>query len=214
MFSFRFKKRTSGDNLTNRGGKNMTKWLYVTLTLLLVLGCTWWTEQKQVPLNENVLRLHVVANSDDPADQALKLAVKDRVVKLMREEFKSASSMPEARQLALQSTDTIEVAAAQVVAAHGYDYPVQVAVGEFQFPTKSYGNLVLPQGDYQAVRVVIGAGEGKNWWCVLFPPLCMVSSSDQGLSLGTTEEAEVSFKCLELLAQGAHLGKPRENKPR
>jgi stage II sporulation protein R len=69
----------------------MTKWLYVTLTLLLVLGCTWWTEQKQVPLNENVLRLHVVANSDDPADQALKLAVKDRVVKLMREEFKSAS---------------------------------------------------------------------------------------------------------------------------
>jgi len=101
--------------------------------------------------------------------------------------------------------------AESIVASRGYDYPVAVYIGQFDFPTKSYGNVVFPQGRYEAVRVVLGEGEGKNWWCVLFPPLCMVSSSDQGLSLDSPAQAKVSLKCLELIPRGMKVklsGKP------
>ena len=151
------------------------------------------------------MRLHVIANSDSLTDQALKIEVKNKIVKTMQNELGAAQSQQEARQLAVQNKAVLEEAARQVISDYGYSYPVQVEVGEYDFPTKTYGNLVLPQGSYEAVRVVIGAGQGQNWWCVLFPPLCLVSSSDQGLSLGSAPEAEISLKCLELLPQGARL---------
>lgn len=157
------------------------------------------------PLNKSVLRLHVIANSDSPTDQALKLEVKDRIVTRMGEEFIDVKNAEEARSIALNQKDEIKELAEAVVASRGYDYPVAVYIGEFDFPTKSYGNVVLPQGRYEAVRVVLGEGAGKNWWCVLFPPLCMVSSSDQGLSLNSPAQAQVSLKCLELLPRGMKL---------
>lgn len=184
----------------------MRNWFYGFLVLSLLGGGFWWYNQAQTSLPESVLRLHVIANSDSAADQALKLEVKNGVVAVMKPEFSATRDLQEARQLAEQKSTAIERAARQVVAAHGYDYPVQVAVGDFAFPTKAYGNLVLPQGEYTAVRVIIGEGQGQNWWCVLFPPLCMVSSSDRGLSLGRTPEAEISWKCLELLPKGAKIG--------
>lgn len=179
----------------------------------MMMSGIWWGVQERTPLKDSVLRLHVIANSDSPADQALKLQVKNRVVEMMQAEFEAARDVQEARKLALQKKPAIEKAAREVITSNGYNYPVQVAVGDYEFPTKTYGNLVLPQGEYQAVRVIIGEGQGKNWWCVLFPPLCMVSSSDQGLSLGSSKEAEISFKCLELLPQGARISRLHKNFP-
>lgn len=157
------------------------------------------------PLGESVLRLHVIANSDAPVDQAVKLAVKDDIVSMMQTEFSGLSDADQARQVAEKDLPQIEAVARQRITASGYDYPVEVDLGEYEFPVKSYGNLVFPPGRYQAVRVVIGEGQGKNWWCVLFPPLCLVSASDSGLDLTSPQSAQVSFKCLELLPKGVKL---------
>lgn len=153
-------------------------------------------------LVEGVLRLHVIANSDDLADQALKIEVKDAIVQHMQTEFIAVDEVGKALQLAQKNRVRIKELAEYIIKSRGYDYPVEVYIGEFDFPLKSYGNLIFPAGKYQAVRVVIGNGAGKNWWCVLFPPLCLVSSAERGMSLQNVPEAQVTFKCLELLPQG------------
>ncbi|MGI5911284.1 MAG: stage II sporulation protein R [Syntrophomonadaceae bacterium] len=178
------------------------KYFTVIMVLLITILGSYTLAAWAQPLNQNVMRLHVIANSDSPADQALKLKVKDLIISEMREEFASIKTAADAKRIALSKQEEIKQLAQSMVASHGYDYPVEVYIGQFDFPTKSYGNLVFPQGRYEAVRVVLGEGAGKNWWCVLFPPLCMVSSSDQGLSLDNAAEAQVSFKCLELIPQG------------
>lgn len=185
----------------------MKKWLGIILLVSLMMGGFWWNQQQQIPLQDSVLRLHVIANSDSLADQALKMEVKNQIVKVMQAEFSTADSKQEAWERAIRNKAVIEETARQVLAEWGYSYPVQVEIGEYQFPTKAYGNLVLPQGKYDAVRVVLGQGQGQNWWCVLFPPLCMVSSSDEGLSLGSVENPKITLKCLELLPQGARISR-------
>ncbi len=172
--------------------------------IIIFLGSSYYYANNN-SLNDSVLRLHVIANSDSIDDQALKIAVKNEVVSLMRTEFAEQQDVEQARQLAVDNIPRIQELAEKVIQDQGYDYPVQVKVGEYMFPTKSYGNLVFPQGEYQALRIIIGQGEGKNWWCVLFPPLCMVSDSDKGLSFEKQPEARVSFKCLELLPKGVRL---------
>lgn len=170
--------------------------------ILLFVGGYVLEDLRGTSLEEDVLRLHVIANSDAPSDQQLKLAVKDQVVAQMRGVLVDAGSAEQAREIALREIPAIKMNAEQTIIARGYDYPVEVEVGQYDFPTKSYGNLVFPAGEYQAVRVIIGEGQGKNWWCVLFPPLCMVSSSDQGLSLDSPKKAEVSLKLLKFLPKG------------
>jgi len=181
--------------------------LGIIIISLSLLGGGWLAVGDSDPLEQSVLRLHVVANSDDAADQALKLAVKDEIVAAMKQDFNGLDNAEQAREVANQDIPRIKELAETKIQASGYDYPVQVTVGEYDFPTKSYGNLVFPSGKYQAVRVIIGEGQGKNWWCVLFPPLCMVSSADQGLSLNSPQQAQVTFKCLELIPKGVMLGR-------
>lgn len=181
---------------------------FIVLILFFITG-TLLASAQESKLTDSVLRLHVIANSDDPADQALKMAVKDEIVAFMQAEFIDTKDAAKAKELAEKNLPKIKAIAEKRIKQSGYDYPVEVYVGEFDFPTKSYGNLVFPQGRYQAVRVVIGEGQGKNWWCVLFPPLCLVSSQDRGLSMNSPQEAQVTFKCLELLPQGAKLQKNR-----
>lgn len=176
----------------------------ISVIIIVFLGSSYYYAQDN-SLNDSVLRLHVVANSDSVKDQALKITVKNEVVELLKTEFAQQQDVEQARQLAVDNIPRIQKLAEEVIANHGYDYPVQVKVGEYMFPTKSYGNLVFPQGEYQALRIIIGEGEGKNWWCVLFPPLCMVSDSDKGLSFEKQEEAQISIKCLELLPKGVKL---------
>lgn len=119
------------------------------------------------------LRFHVIANSDDAADQALKLAVRDAVVEEVFPVFQEAKSLEEARRLAFENRERLAAVARRVIAAAGRQDPVRVEIGQFAFPVKESGGLVLPAGRYEAVRLVIGAGEGHNWWCVMYPPLCV-----------------------------------------
>ncbi|MDD2620351.1 MAG: stage II sporulation protein R [Syntrophomonadaceae bacterium] len=177
----------------------------VLIFLIITLIGIYIMTEKEQSLYSQVLRLHVIANSDNPYDQALKIEVKDEIVKMMNREFDDLNDADEARRQAIKDIPQIKKTAEQMIAERGYDYPVQVSVGDSEFPSKTYGNLVFPSGKYQAVRVIIGEGEGKNWWCVLFPPLCMVSSSDKGLTLDSSKEAKVSLKCLQLLPHGVKL---------
>lgn len=123
---------------------------------------------------KNLIRLHILANSNSPADQNLKLEVKDAIIATTGKLFTGVSSPEVARQRVMANRELIRQTALDVIRRRGKDYPVKVVLGRFEFPQKHYGNLTLPPGEYEAVRVVIGKGAGHNWWCVLFPPLCFV----------------------------------------
>ena len=124
-----------------------------------------------------VVRLHVIAHSDAPDDQRLKLAVRDALL----EEGKAiaAAQTKQAAEQSLQAElQQYRETAKRVIAAHGYNYDVSVSLESAVFPTRTYGDVTLPAGTYDALRVVIGDGNGKNWWCVMFPPLCLPAAQD------------------------------------
>lgn len=131
-------------------------------------------------IRENVLRLHVLANSDSEADQALKLRVRDSVLAAGAEIFAGAETEEEALAAARENLDVLQKAAEAEVARSGYDYPVTVEVGPARFDTRVYDDFTLPAGEYEAVRVLIGAAAGHNWWCVMFPAVCLPAAEDQG----------------------------------
>lgn len=137
---------------------------------------------KVLPINEETLasrpdqliRFHVLANSDSEQDQALKRAVRDAILKEVSPKLAVSQSLAESRKVLQKLRPKMEEIARLVVKTWGKDYSVHTEYGHFSFPTKSYGSLVLPSGNYEALRVVIGEGQGSNWWCVLFPPLCFI----------------------------------------
>ena len=139
--------------------------------LVLVFLCTLWVESNTPPF----IRLHILANSDREEDQQLKYRVRDMIISTMREEFREAQSIEESRTILLNKLNELEKRAAEFVGKEGYAYPVKAVYGNYHFPVKSYGSLTLPAGNYEAVRIIIGEGKGANWWCILFPPLCVVS---------------------------------------
>ncbi|BAF58366.1 hypothetical membrane protein [Pelotomaculum thermopropionicum SI] len=159
----------------------------------------------------NLIRLHVVANSDSAADQELKRKVRDEIVRSVAPEFAAAENIGSARLVARANLDRIKEIALREIKAEGKNYPVSVELASFSFPTKHYGPFVLPAGDYEAVRVVIGSGGGSNWWCVLFPPLCFADMSREvatqspaaaGKDPASGEDCntvELRFKILDLL---------------
>ena len=138
-----------------------TSFYPLELALLLALAVTllWgaWSLHRQDTLQEKMIRLHVIANSDSAADQALKLRVRDAVL--------------------ARAADLL-ARAARELARQGSAYAVAVSLEETEFPLKTYDGFALPSGEYLALRVVIGAGEGRNWWCVVYPPLCTAAASD------------------------------------
>lgn len=175
--------------------------LGIMIVIIATLTGACWGQSRSDMQKEQYLRLHVIANSDSQEDQTLKLKVRDAIVLHCRKEFTAVADAREARRLAEQNIPRMQAVARQVIREQGYDYPVQVLVGESEFPTRTYGELELPQGRYQAVRIIIGQGQGQNWWCVLFPPLCLVSDSEQGILTAPPENAEVKFKVLELVQE-------------
>ena len=124
-------------------------------------------------IRSETLRLHIIANSDSEEDQALKLKVRNAVLESTGELFAEVSGKTEAIAAAEYSSNDIKSIAEQVIAENGFDYSVSVEVTEMWFETRSYDGFTLPAGDYDAVRIIIGAGEGKNWWCVMYPALCI-----------------------------------------
>ncbi len=151
-------------------------------------------------ITEDVFRLHVIANSDSDEDQALKLRVRNAVLEASADIFGGADSAADAKQLSEENLQLFEAAAAAEIAASGYDYPVRCEVGTVHFDRRVYGSAELPEGDYSALRVIIGEGEGKNWWCVMFPALCLpaVTNTDEVLSLAA-ENGVISTDDVELM---------------
>ena len=129
-------------------------------------------------LPENIVRLHVLANSDSAEDQALKLQVRDHILKQVSPLMKGVSNKEEALEKLQASLGELQQAAEEKIRQQGYSYSVRVETEQVYFPTRTYGDVTLPAGKYDALRVVIGKGEGQNWWCMLFPALCLPAAED------------------------------------
>lgn len=141
-------------------------------------------------LADKVIRFHVVANSDSTQDQLLKQQVKDEIIAYMEPLLKESSDIEETKYIIEESLPLIQEIAEEVIADWGKAYSVYVGLDEASFPTKSYGDVVLPAGEYEACRVIIGEGKGENWWCVMFPPLCYLDASTGVVPLEGKEQLE------------------------
>lgn len=184
--------------------------LLVGLAAAMLTGS--WAGAAQDRLAGQVLRLHVIANSDSQEDQALKLLVRDAVLEAAEAMIPRGTDLAETEAALSRGLEELARTAAEVVAREGYRYPVSVSLETDWFPTKEYDGFSLPAGSYRALRVVLGEGDGRNWWCVVFPPLCLSSVTevaDTALAAGLGEEDVrlitgesggyvVKFKCIEL----------------
>ena len=146
----------------------------------------------EADIYDNVIRLHVVANSDSEEDQTLKLKVRDSVLSVVSDmcEKNDCKNLQEARSVVEAHIDEIRAVAEERIAAEGYNYPVKVLLGEENYPTRNYEELAFPAGRYISLQVKIGEAEGENWWCVLFPPLCLSAASE---SVPSAEDALVNI---------------------
>ena len=197
--------------------RKLKRW-EVALLCGVLAALLWgaWAGQEQAELAGQVIRLHVLANSDSQADQELKLAVRDRVLERAEDLYPEDATLEQAREILEDNLDDLAAAGQQVVDEAGKDYPVTAQLEECWFPTKEYETFALPAGEYTALRVVIGAGEGQNWWCVAFPPLCLGAATESveeaaaaglftedqaGLMTRENEGYVLKFKSLELLGE-------------
>lgn len=166
--------------------KTVTLLTALTLVLFLFLGLM--PVHGEAGLYDNVLRLHVLANSDSEEDQTLKLRVRDEILAHCSPRLAECQSRAEAEETVLAMQSEILAVAQRTVFEEGYDYGVSVTLGEEEYPERTYDSLCFPSGEYLSLRVCIGEAEGKNWWCVLFPPLCLETAS-----IKTRKEAEEAF---------------------
>ena len=195
--------------------RNLKKWelsLIFGILFALVMGC--WLREEQQALGDRVIRLHVIANSDSPRDQAIKLAVRDRILAKAEVLYGSDATRSQALEILARNLPELEREGQLAAEEWGCDDPVSARVEECWFPTKEYEEFALPAGEYTALRVVIGEGGGQNWWCVAFPPLCLGAASEtveQAVETGAFTEGQAAlmteesggyvlkFKALELL---------------
>lgn len=173
------------------------------LFLLVLLTSSWVltqvaqihatnSDKVQEGIANEIIRFHVVANSDSDEDQQLKYLVKDALVQSLHPYLKDAKNVDESRDIISNLLPLIQNTAAHVIEENGYKYPITASLSPFYFPMKIYGDYTFPPGYYEALQVRIGKGEGKNWWCVMFPPLCFV---DETYSI-VDEEGEEKLECL------------------
>lgn len=197
--------------------RSLKQWeLALMFGILCAMVAGAWLQQEQNDLASQVIRFHVIANSDSQDDQALKLAVRDRVLEQAETLYPEGATLEEARQALEEHLELLSETGQAVVEEWGCDYPVTAQMEQCWFPTKEYGEFALPAGDYTALRVVIGAGKGQNWWCVAFPPLCLGAASetmDEATQAGYFTESQarlvtedgpgyvLKFKSMELLGQ-------------
>lgn len=181
----------------------------VAITLLSGM----YLDREQTELAANVIRMHVIANSDSAEDQQLKLAVRDRVLTQAEALYDEGDTLSDALEKLENNLNVLAAAGRAVVEEQGYDYPVTASLERTWFPTKEYTDFALPAGNYTALRVVIGQGDGRNWWCVVFPPLCLGSVTQTveetaaaggfthnqvSLITGESQGYVVKFKAMEL----------------
>ena len=161
---------------------------------------------KSEDISKKVFRLHIVANSNSQADQTLKLRVRDKVLDYSKELYKSCNSSLEATEITNNNIQSIKKLAQNTVAFNGYSYPVYAYTANEYFNTRKYEGFTLPAGKYDCLKIIIGNGNGKNWWCVMFPSVCINASTDELDRALTPEERKmiesrgyaVRFKAVEI----------------
>ena len=157
-------------------------------------------------INDILIRFHVIANSDSDEDQKLKLKVRDVVINYLYPYMKDVKNLDESRKIIKEKNDEVIKLVNKVIKQNGYNYSVESRLSRENFPEKEYGNIIFPQGNYEAYRIIIGDGEGHNWWCVMFPPLCFADETKENvkseqntekLNEYIEEEVKVKFKVVE-----------------
>lgn len=197
----------------------MSKRFYVAIVILLIvmMAMSFLPVHGEQEVYDTVVRLHVLANSDREEDQALKMEVRDTVLEAAAPYLEGCTTQEEAIQSLTLHLSDLEAVAAETVTAEGYDYPVTVLLGEEDYPTRTYESCAFPAGTYVSLRVCIGDAEGQNWWCCLFPPLCLSAATakseneDAFIQVGLTKDQygiitetektkyKVRFKILEVI---------------
>ncbi len=162
--------------------------LLILLSAFLFLTISSYANTISKDLSNNFFRLHILANSDSNEDQNLKLKVRDNIIEYMNTISYEGLSKEEAIHLTYQHLNEFQKIAEETIYNEGYNYPVTLEVGNFYFPTKIYGNISLPAGYYDALKIQIGEAQGQNWWCSLFPPLCFVDISSGVIDEETEQE--------------------------
>ena len=165
--------------------KSIFNFIIIIFISSLLGGCSLAEDNASLELKEltyeevadKLIRFHVIANSDSEEDQALKLKVRDRIIDEMSSKLENVESLDEARKILNSSIEEINGIAKDVIIEEGFNYDVYTMLSNENFPDKIYGDYIFPQGNYEAYRVIIGSGEGQNWWCVMFPPLCFIDES-------------------------------------
>lgn len=164
--------------------------ILILLSIFLLLTISSYANTVSQDLSNNFFRLHILANSDSVKDQELKLKVRDNIIEYMNTLTYSGLSKSEAIELTKQNLDKLQKIAEDTIKNEGYSYSVNLEIGNFYFPTKEYGNISLPAGYYDGLKIEIGDAQGQNWWCSLFPPLCFVDISSGVID----EESEENLK--------------------
>lgn len=155
-------------------------------------------------VRQSVVRLHILANSDSAGDQMLKLEIRDAILAETSDLFENARSKEQAEEDIYKRLEEIESIAKNVITSRGFDYDVKAELVNMFFETRSYGNIIMPAGRYDAVRIKIGSAKGKNWWCVMFPPMCIPAAAEkldveqQIQSLGQQPRYVPKFAVVEL----------------
>ena len=165
--------------------KRALRWLCAAMAALALFFCFPILEGS-AHANDDVLRLHVIANSDSAADQWVKLEVRDRLL----ERLPACQSAEQAEAYLLDNGAQILALVEDTLAEYGFQYGAQLMLGTYAFPDRDYGDISYPAGEYNALRILLGDGSGQNWWCVLFPPLCIVTVEQEPLP----ESDEIEFE--------------------
>jgi len=176
------------------------------LLILYTLCCaTSYVKAISTELSDNVFRLHVIANSDTKEDQDLKYLIRDNIVNYMNNISYNCNTKEEAIKLAKENIATFEKIALETIENKGYDYDINIEIGNFYFPTKQYGDVSFPAGTYDALKIEIGEAIGKNWWCVMFPSLCFIDTDSSYISDSSKEllDENLSEEAFELVSDNS-----------
>lgn len=169
---------------------------------------TQWPADEEGMINEyeGIIRFHVIANSDSDEDQELKFKVRNRVLGKVQNALEGSQGAAQTRAYIEKNLEEIEACARQCVRAEGYDYNVKARIGVTAIPAKQYDDVYFPAGSYEALTITIGEGKGQNWWCVVFPPLCLVDARESSHDELFAEDAQgrlvLKSKVVELLKKG------------
>lgn len=190
---------------------SISKKSLISLTLAIVVlavstACfdaeSWQSSVSAYCDANSIFRLHIIANSNSAEDQAVKLEVRDAVLEYEAENLDAVSAAKTREELMAHGAELLEIIEG-VLRSNGFDYGAQMLVGTFPFPDREYNGVLYPAGDYDAFRVILGDGAGENWWCVMFPPLCILKSDNGKIDTDETIEFESVFvKLFKLLFGG------------